>query len=348
MVAEGLPAHVSALLGCFKVLSQQFKFIVTNLELSKVETNSELGVGNVSRAKLIKVSEELSNADAPHGALFADASTHIIDILWHVANDFGLADTWARLGVVVEGVVVLLANTVKLRGSINVFTEVNVVNLINIALVHVPSAQFLEDVFASADSQQVEHTQELELGNVAVASLVEVLEGGFEVNAALHNSAAVLIEHGLHGIRVLVHTGLEVLAASEQGIVLCNGWHAGVRGLVDAAGGEGLVDRLREGNIVEELLGVISLVLVSQCVVLLLSEVEVKLGQNGVELLLSDMTLAQLVEINEELLNSNALHHNHGAETVLNISWVVVDDDSWLLPPVVDHIEIGSGRSEEW
>jgi hypothetical protein len=92
-------------------------------------------------------------------------------------------------------VVVLLTNTVKLGGTINVITEVNVVNLINVAFVHVASEDLLSDVLGGVNLQQVEDSQELELGNVAVLGAIKVLVARLEVHAADLDSPAVLFHN---------------------------------------------------------------------------------------------------------------------------------------------------------
>ena len=119
-----------------------------------------------------------------------------------------------------------------------------------------------------------------------------------------------------------------------------NGWHAGVGRLVDAGRSECLVDRGDEVNVVEELLGGVSLVFLRKGVVLILGEVKVKLGEDAGELALCNVSLSELIEILEELLNSHALHHYDVAKTVLNVRGVVGDFDAGLHPAVVDDIEI--------
>ena len=58
-------------------------------------------------------------------------------------------------------------------------------------------------------------------------------------------------------------------------------------------------------------------------------------------------TFAQLVEITEELFDSDALHDNDGLETVLNVRGVVRDVNVVLHEAVVDHVQALSGLLEE-
>lgn len=73
-----------------------------------------------------------------------------------------------------------LADSKQLLGTVDVLAEVNVVDLINIALVHVSTKNHLDDILGSSDSKQIESSEELILGYVTVARYVEVLEDGLD------------------------------------------------------------------------------------------------------------------------------------------------------------------------
>ena len=133
----------------------------------------------------------------------ANARANVFHIFRNVSNDLSLANSWPSLGVVLKGVVVLLSNSVELGGAINIIAEVNVVNLINIAFVHVASEDLLSDVLGGVNLEQVKDSQELELGNVAVLGAIKVLEARLEVHAADLDSPTVLI----HNFSDLVITG---------------------------------------------------------------------------------------------------------------------------------------------
>lgn len=143
---------------------------------------------------------------------------------------------------------------------------------------------------------------------MAVFSTVEVLEDGLKVDAADLDGLAVLIKDSAN--LLFSAASLEVLAAGEQSVILSNGWDADGRGLVNAGGGECLVNASDESDVVEETLGVISLVPCSKRVILFSCEVEIKLGKDRVELVLSHVTLSQFVEVEEELFDTDTLHHN--------------------------------------
>lgn len=52
------------------------------------------------------------------------------------------------------------------------------------------------------------------------------------------------------------------------------------------------------------------MVLESKRIELFSGQVEVKHGEDGLELLLGNSALSQLIEINKEFFDSDALHHN--------------------------------------
>lgn len=138
--------------------------------------------------------------------------------------------------------VLSLTDTVKLSSTINIFTEVNVVDLINVTLVHVAAEDFLSDMLRGVNLKQVNNAQELQLGNVTVLGAIKVLEAGLQVDAADLDSPSVLIQNLCNLVLTGSSRALKVLAASEKSIVLGNGWHTGIRCLVNAGGGKSLVD----------------------------------------------------------------------------------------------------------
>jgi hypothetical protein len=130
---------VLSLLWCFEMCSQKFEFILTNLDLAKVKTNSELSISDVTSAEFVEVTEKLSDTDALFGTNLANTCTNIINILWSISDNLSLADSWSCLWVIVEAVVIFLADSEQCSRSINLLTEVNIVNFINITFIHVTS-----------------------------------------------------------------------------------------------------------------------------------------------------------------------------------------------------------------
>jgi hypothetical protein len=53
----------------------------------------------------------------------------------------------------------------------------------------------LGDVFWCVDLKEIEHTQELKLGNVTILGAVKVLEDWLQVHAANSNSTTVFIQN---------------------------------------------------------------------------------------------------------------------------------------------------------
>ena len=125
---------------------------------TQVQPNSKLGISNETGSQLVEVSEELRDSDAVLRAELSDAGKHVLDIQGAVSNDLGLANSWASLGEVVKAVVVILTNTKESSCAVNLFAEVSVVNLVNIALVHVTSKDVLGNLLGGRDLKKVKHS----------------------------------------------------------------------------------------------------------------------------------------------------------------------------------------------
>lgn len=87
-----------------------------------------------------------------------------------------------------------LINSEKLLSAINVLAEVNVIDLINIAFVHVTLHEGLQDVLRGGNSEQIEHSEELILGHMTVLSDIVVLEHWLQVNALVLNGCSVFLK----------------------------------------------------------------------------------------------------------------------------------------------------------
>lgn len=272
-VRESSPADMSALFGSLEVLSQLLEFTLRDGALGHGEADAELRGSDVARSQSVEITEELSNADALLLAPLADASDNIIDVIRRVADNLGLAGASLSLGVVVGAVVEALADAEELITTVDILTEVDIVALIDVAHVHVASEETLEDVLRGTDPEEVEHTEELLLGHVSVASPVIVLEHRLQVDALVLDLSAVLVENVLN---LLVQGSTsQVLSAGQKCVILGDGRDASGGGLVDALDRERQVHVLAELSVPEEALRVISLILLGQSLELIVGEGEV-------------------------------------------------------------------------
>ena len=228
---------------------------------------------------------------------------------------------------------------------VNVFAEVDVVNLIEVSLVHVSTQEHLSDVIWGGNSQQVEDTEELRLRDVTVLGDVKVLEDWFQVNSHVGHCLAVLVEKRLN--LIFCGASSEILAAGEESVTDYDWGDSCLRSLINASDCECAIDCRNEVLITEELLRITGLVLVRQSLKLVVCQLEVHRGENSLELRSSDATFAQFVKVMEELLNSNPLHHNESPDSVFNISWVAGNIDARLTEAIVKHIDVCSWLFEE-
>ena len=270
-VAEFTPFYVIASLGGFVVLAKHVELSLRNRELTHVESDSELNGRDEAGSQLIEVTEELAKTNALLAGDRADACDNIMEVIRAVGNNGAADNARGGLGVVVMAVVEVTPGTVELIRAVDLFAEINIVDLVNVSLVHVSTEDKLGDLLGSLDAEVVQHTEELVLGHVTVLGDVEILEDGLQVHALGLDRFTELLEH-LLDLNVVVS---KVLSAGEEGVFLREGGDTRAGALVNAADGEGLVDAVNEIDIIEENFGVVCLILVSQGFKFIVSQCEV-------------------------------------------------------------------------
>ena len=193
-VAEFTPFDVLAGFGGLEVLAEHVEFSLRNGQLTHVESDSELSSRDEAGSQLVEVTEELTETDALLAGDSANACKNVMEVIGFVCNNSVADNTRGGLGVVVVAVVEVTSGTVELISSIDLFTEVNVVDLVDVTLVHVSAEDELGDILGCLDAEVVQNTEELVLGNVTVLSDVEVLEDGFQVHALGLDGLTEMIE----------------------------------------------------------------------------------------------------------------------------------------------------------
>ena len=96
-----------------------------------------------------------------------------------VTNNLSIAQSGLGLWEIVETVVEVPPNTKQHSITVYILTKVNVVNLVEVALVHVTSKNRLRNVVRCGNLEEVEYSQELRLGDMTALSDVKVLETRF-------------------------------------------------------------------------------------------------------------------------------------------------------------------------
>jgi len=208
------------------------------------------------------------------GAGGSDASKDVLNIIWAVTDNFGVTGSGLGLWEEFLGLVEVSANSEKHLLVVDIIGEVDVVDLIDVTLVHVPSEKDLELVGWSGDLEQVKDSQELGLGYMAILGNIEVLENWLNVDALGVDGGPVLLEEVVNAL-LLLWVGGEVFSSGKEGVTLslCGDSDGGV--LIDSVGCESFIHTGNEGCVLEESLGVVSLVFVGKEFKLLVSELEV-------------------------------------------------------------------------
>ena len=133
---------------------------------------------------------------------------------------------------------------------------------------------------------------------------------------------------------------LQVLAARWNGIFDSDRGNLGRWILLDTIGRKGTVDTRTEVLVVDHVLRVIrSLVFGGQSTEFFGREVEAQHGQDLFELVLGDLASSELIKIEEELFNTDPLHHNSSLEALLDVLGVVDGVHSLLQEPIVDDVQ---------
>jgi hypothetical protein len=171
--------------------------------LGHVEADAELSFSHKARAKLVEIAEELRDAGAVLFAEDANASKHILNIVRLKLNDvsFYLSGLCAR--VIIERLVVRSTHTKHTLVGVDIIAEIDIVDFINISLIHVSLGDDRQDVLRSVDAELGKHSEELVPANVAALSDVKVLELGLQVDASVQNGLSVLLQQILHLILFL-------------------------------------------------------------------------------------------------------------------------------------------------
>lgn len=135
-VAE-IPPHYLSALACCKSFTKLVEFISTKDDLSHVQANSELGVGNEAAPKFVEISEELCNSNPLLLAELSKFGEDVFDIIGDVFLDVVAGDSGFGFGVVVERVVVSSSNSEQVLGAVNIVAEIKVIELVTVAFVAV-------------------------------------------------------------------------------------------------------------------------------------------------------------------------------------------------------------------
>lgn len=270
-VAKVPPTDMAALFGSPEVVAELLELGAREHDLGHVEADAELGLGDVTAAQLVEVPEELAHSGPLFLAEHTDAGKHVLNVVGPQLNDVGLHLARLGAGVVVEGLVVSATDTEHALVGVDIVAEVDVVDLIGVALVHVVLNDEGEQTLRSEDAELSKDAEELALGDMTTLGDVEVLELGLQVDASVLHGGAVLRDKAFHLV-LLLPREVEVLTASSVGVVLGDRLDKCRWVFVDTFNGKGRVDVLGEGRIVEP--GV-NAILPSKGIELILGQLEV-------------------------------------------------------------------------
>lgn len=311
-------------------------------DLTHVETNSELGFGDATASELVKISEELGDSNSLFFAALSELGDNIINIIWDILLNINTCNSWSSLWVVVEGVVEVSTDSEELLRRVNIVAEIEVVDFINVTLIHIGFAKGVQNLLLGADTKLTERSQELMLSDMLVLSNVEILEHWLQVDSLDSYGLSILFKNEID-VGFFSVSDIEILSSSQNSVIDGYWSNRCCWLLLDAIGGENGVDAVAESVVVDHVFGISGgSILRSKGLKLLFGQVEVQHGQDLFELVLGDSSLSKFIKIIEELLDSNSLHDDLGLKSLFNVFWVVGGFNSLLHETVINDIESSS------
>jgi hypothetical protein len=151
-----------------------------------------------------------------------------------------------------------------------------------------------------------------------VSSDVEILEHWLHVDSLDYDCLLVLFKDVRKSLD-LIFRHVEVLSSCESGVVDSYRGDSSSWNLLDSVSSESSIDVGAEKNVIEHDFWVSGLVLKSEAVELVLSQVEVEHREDACKLEFGDFTLSEFVEVIEELFNSHSLHNNVMLQSSLDV-----------------------------
>lgn len=153
-----------------------------------------MSFGDAATSKLIEISEELGNSNSLLFAALSKLGDNILNIIWDVLLNIDTCNSWSSFWVVVEGVVEVSTDSEELLWGVNIIAEIEVVDLIDVTLIHVSFAEGVQDILGGADTKLTESSQELMFGNMLVLSNIEILEHWLQVDSLDSYSLSILFK----------------------------------------------------------------------------------------------------------------------------------------------------------
>ena len=155
-----------------------------------------------------------------------------------------------------------------------------------------------------------------------------------------------VLSYDFKNLLLFLSQTFQILSSGQQCIVRGNRFHLMSRIFVDSFSSKCQIDVVAKGKVVERSFRVSCSVSVSQRVKFFIGQIEVQHGQDLLELRDSHLSLPQLVEVSEELLNSHSLHYYSSLESLFYVWGVIGNINCLQWKPVFNHIE-SFGRASE-
>lgn len=183
---------------------------------------------------------------------------------------------------------------------------------------------------------------------MSVHCSIKVLELWFQVNSSVLYSCPILLKN-IPELLFFFSCPFEILSSCCKGIFLGNGFYWSYWVFVDTFLCEGRVNCVTEAEVVKHVFRCFSFIFLRQSLEFGICKLEIEHWKYTLELVNSNLSLSELIEISEELFNSDSLHNNESLESLLNVSWIICNVNCWQWEPIFEDFDVfGRGKIESF
>lgn len=223
------------------------EFIVSEREIEHRNDSLELVGSYFSLSELVEISEEFFDSYSLHHDAGSDSVLDVAGVVCDVdglGSEAALENVDAVGGASVEGR--LWANAFLLNGSwrkwtfcnvfwehvfwlVNIVAEIDVVDLLEVALVVVLSGDELGELRVSREEIELfQDSQELVLGDVTAPGLIKVLEGRLEHDSVCHDLEPDILESTDQSLLFFLGEDREGFGVVADGVLVSAGFEDGL------------------------------------------------------------------------------------------------------------------------
>ena len=134
---------------------------------------------NEPASQFIEISEKFADSGSLFFANLSQFRNDILNIIWdilfYILGGFSGLSFW----IVIKRMIEASGHFEKRFGWVDIFTEIEIIDLVNIPFVHVSFQKNIQNFFTRADPHLSESSQELMFGHMLIFRNIKILEHRF-------------------------------------------------------------------------------------------------------------------------------------------------------------------------